>query len=283
MVSVSERRTVWLLVAVLLGQLVLLSLQAPSAGAGDSFLEGWVLRLVAPLAGAVAAVTDGLGQLGGSARRQGELVSENRRLQAEVERLQLKLQRLTGVELELKQLAHVLGYKLPPSSELRPADVIYVDHSSWLRTLLIYVGGAAVERNQPVVDSAGLVGRVILVAPPYAKVQLLTDRAAAVGAMIRRTRRQGVVRSGAEGLELDFLPLQTDVRVGDRVVTSGTDGVYPRGIPVGTVVSVAAGDELFRVVRLAPAVDFGVLDQVYVLSRPPVPDALTEARPGAID
>jgi rod shape-determining protein MreC len=283
MVSVSERRTVWLLAAVLLVQLILLSLQAPSAGAGDSFLEGLVLRLVAPLAGGVAAVTDSVSEVGETARRQGELVKENRRLHAEVEQLQLKLQRLTGVELELKRLAGVVGYQLPPGGELRPADVIYVDHSSWLRTLLIYVGGAAVERNQPVVDSEGLVGRVILVAPPYAKVQLLTDRAAAVGAMIRRTRRQGVVRSGPEGLELDFLPLQADARVGDRVVTSGTDGVYPRGIPVGTVVSVAAGDELFCVIHLAPAVDFGILDQVYVLSRPPVPEALTEARPGAID
>ena len=279
----SERRTVWLLAAVLLVQLIVLSLQAPSAGAGDSFLEGLVLRSVAPLAGGVAAVTDSVGRIGETARRQGRLVDENRRLRAEVEQLQLKLQRLTGVELELKRLAGVLGYELPPGGELRPADVIYVDHSSWLRTLLIYVGGAAVERNQPVVDTEGLVGRVILVAPPYAKVQLLTDRAAAVGAMIRRTRRQGVVRSGTDGLELDFLPLQADVRVGDRVVTSGTDGVYPRGIPVGTVVSVAPGDELFSVVRLAPAVDFGILDQVYVLSRPPVPDALTEARPSAID
>ena len=199
-----------------------------------------------------------------------------------MEQLQLKLQRLSGVEIELKRLAGVLGYQLPPGGELRPADVIYVDHSSWLRTLLIYVGGAAVERNQPVVDAEGLVGRVILVAPPYAKVQLLTDRAAAVGAMIRRTRRQGVVRSGPDGLKLDFLPLQADVRVGDRVVTSGTDRI-DRQASRWDVVSDAPGDE--AVLRRPPraGVDFSVLDQVYGLSRPPVPDALTEARPGAID
>lgn len=283
MAEISERRTAWLLAAVLLGQLILLSLQAPSAGAGDNFLEGLLLRLVAPLPAAMASVTSGFGHLGESFHRQREVVAENRRLRSEVEQLRLKLQRLGGVESELKRLAAALGYELPPDGTLRAADVVYADHSSWLKTLLLYVGGEPVERNQPVVDAAGLVGRVVLVAPPYAKVQLITDRAAAVGAMIRRTRRQGLVRSGSEGLELDFFPLQADVRVGDRVITSGTDGVYPRGIPVGTVVSVTPGDELFHVVRLAPAVDFGVLDQVYILARPPLPEALVEAHPGAVD
>ncbi len=281
MTAVSERRTGWLLVGVLAAQLVLLALQAPSAGVGDSFLEGLVLRAVAPITGAVAAVSGGAGDVAESLRHQRELVAENRELRARVEHLEIEALRLAGVESELQDLAAVLGYALPPAGELRVADVVFVDHSSWLKTLLIYTGDAPVAVNQPVIDGSGLVGRVVLVAPPYAKVQLVTDRAAAVGAMIRRTRRQGVVRSGADGLVLDFLPLQADVLVGDEVVTSGTDGVYPRGIPVGTVVSVVPGDELFHVVRLAPAVDFSMLDQVYVLTRPPVPAELTEPKAGA--
>lgn len=277
----SERRTGWLLVVVLAGQLVLLALQAPSAGAGDSALEGLVLRLVGPVAGSVAAVSGGLGSFGDALRRQRELVAENRELTARVERLEIEALRLSGVEAELRSLAAALGYALPPVGDLRVADVVFVDHSSWLKTLLIYAGDAPVEVNQPVIDGAGLVGRVVLVAPPYAKVQLITDRAAAVGGMLRRTRRQGVVRSGADGLVLDFLPLQADVRPGDQVVTSGTDGVYPRGIPVGAVGAVEPGDELFHLIRVSPAVDFGALDQVYVLTRPPLPAALTETRPGA--
>lgn len=282
MVSVSERGTGWLLVVILAAQLVLLTVQAPSAGAGDSFLEGQVLRVTAPVAGAVAAVAAGLEGLGEAFRRQRQLVAENRELRAEVESLELETLRLSGVESELHDLATALGYELPPTGGLLVADVVYVDHFSWLKTLVIYVGQGAVEVNQPVIDGAGLVGRVVLVAPPYAKVQLITDRAAAVGAMIRRTRRQGVVRSGPEGLELDFLTLQADVQMGDVVVTSGTDGVYPRGIPLGSVLSVEPGDELFHRIRLATAVDFSVLDRVYVLTRPPLPAALTEAQPGAV-
>ena len=102
-------------------------------------------------------------------------------------------------------------------------------------------------------------------------MQLITDRAAAVGAMIKRTRRQGVVRSGPNGLELDFLPQQADVRAGDRVLTSGIDGIYPRGLPIGVVTAVERGEELFYDLHLEPAVDFGVLDQVYLLAPQPIP------------
>jgi rod shape-determining protein MreC len=278
---VSERRTGWVLIAILLGQLVLLSIEAPAAGTGGNVLEATVVRLVAPLTRAVASVAGGMTGIGEGWRSRRALVRDNRRLRAEVERLELEGTRLSSVEVQLEGLAASLDYQPPPGGALRLADVVYVDHSSWLKTLLIHVGSGAVAVDQPVIDAAGLVGRVVQVAPPYAKVQLITDRTAAVGAMVRRTRRQGVVRSGTEGLELDFVPLQADVAAGDRVVTSGTDGIYPRGIPVGTVTSVATGDELFHVIAVEPAVDFGVLDRVYLVSLPPLPAELTEEGQGA--
>ncbi|MGB5296478.1 MAG: rod shape-determining protein MreC, partial [Thermoanaerobaculia bacterium] len=115
-----------------------------------------------------------------------------------------------------------------------------------------------------------------------AKVQLITDRAASVGAMIERTRRQGVIKGGGHGnLELDYVSLQADVRVGDVVTTAGIDGIYPRGIPVGTVAAVIPGDELFYEIRVIPQVDFGLLDQVYVLKEETMPEAVREAVPDA--
>jgi rod shape-determining protein MreC len=134
-----------------------------------------------------------------------------------------------------------------------------------------------------VLSADGLVGRVITVAGPYAKVQLITDRAASVGGMVLRNRRQGVVRGGggrgSGGLELDYVPRQADVREGDRVVTAGIDGVYPRGIALGTVTAVEQGGQLFYRIQLAPAVDFGSLDQVYLLDYPAVPASVKDARP----
>ena len=156
--------------------------------------------------------------------------------------------------------------------------MVYVDHASWLQTLSVHArapGGA----RSPVTSADGLVGRVILTEGSYAKVQLVTDRASGVGAMIERTRRQGIVRgAGRDGLTLEYVPLQADVQVGDRVVTSGTDGLYPRGVPIGTVVSVEPGGELFHSVQLAPAVDFGQLDQVFLLLADSLPGRLKGRR-----
>jgi len=276
---VNERRSAWLLVAVLLAQLIVLSLQAPAEGVGNNLLESAVLRLVMPLARGVDAAAGGASGLAERFSRQQHLVAENRGLRAEVERLRLEVMRLSRSESDLERLAEAVGYPVPPGYTLSPADVAYVDYASWLRTLVLYAGDLPVEVNQPVVASSGLVGRVISAAPPWARVQLITDRSAAVGAMLASTRRQGVVRSGRDGLVFDFLPLAAAVAVGDRVVTSGIDGIYPRGIPVGTVAAVEPGDELFVAVRLEPAIDFGRLDQVYLLSRTALPAADEEAPP----
>lgn len=274
----SERRTAWLLLAVLLTQLVLLSLQAPAEGVGNNLLESALLRLVIPLARAVDAVSGGAAGLAERFQRQRTLVEENRDLSAEVERLRLEVLRLSRYESDLRRLAEAVDYPVPPEYALHPVDVAFVDYESWLRTLVLYTGDLEIEVNQPVVSSSGLVGRVISTAPPWARAQLVTDRSAAVGAMIERSRRQGVVRAGPEGLEFDFLPLAAELRVGDRVVTSGIDGIYPRGIPVGTVASFEPGVELFYEVRLEPAIDFGQLDQVYLLSRMALPEG-DEAAP----
>jgi rod shape-determining protein MreC len=174
-----------------------------------------------------------------------------------------------------------MRYPTPPAGRLRAVDIVYVDHASWLRSLIIYTGAERARPNQPVLSPGGLVGRVVTVSGPYAKVQMITDRLAGVSAMILRNRRQGVVRGGGRGngLELDYVPLQADVRPGDRVLTAGIDGVYPRGIPVGTIASVEPGGQLFHRINVAPAVDFGTLDQVYLLEYQAVPQTLKETSP----
>jgi rod shape-determining protein MreC len=268
---VSERHTAWLLFAVLVALLIMLSLQAPSPGAGGNFFENVVLRVVAPVTHSVAAVSSGARGAQESLKSRETLARENRTLTRDVQRLELEVLRLSRLEQEMERLGAALDYSRATEGRLRVADVVYADHASWLRTLILYTGENDAELNQPVISDAGLVGRVVEVVPGYAKVQLVTDRAAAVCAMIRRTRRQGVVRSGREGLELDFLPRQADVQVGDRIVTSGIDGIYPRGLPLGSVVSVDDGDELFLEIGLEPAVDFGSLDQVYLLPPRAVP------------
>jgi rod shape-determining protein MreC len=278
---VDERRTAWLFVFVLVAQLLLVAAQVPSEGGYHSRLEAGALRAVAPLAQAVSKGVGALEDLGQGFRLRRSLEAENRRLLDQNQHLKLELLRLQDLKNQLQPLAAAVHYTPPQDFDMQVADVLYVDHASWIRTLVLYTPESTVQANQAVVTADGLVGRIVLVTGPYAKVQLLTDRAASIGAMVQRTRRQGLVQGTArEGLQLSFLPRQSDVKVGDRVVTSGIDGIFPRGIPIGTVSSVETGNDLFQKIRLTSAVDFGTLDHAYVLLRGPVPEATREALPG---
>ncbi len=271
----SEKRIRWLLVAVLLAQLILLSAQVRTEDRGYSVLEASMLRLVAPVASVIDGTAAGLSRLRAGFETRRRLRADNEALREEVKELRQKRVEAFGLEQRLELLSKTADYAGASGSMPRVADVVLLDYGTWQQTLVLYVGDRSVRRQQPVVTDAGLVGRVVVPAGRYAKVQMITDRSASVGAMIERTRRQGVVRGGKQGfLELDFVPLQEEVRVGDRVLTAGIDGVYPRGIPIGTVVSVTPGNELFHEIRLVPEVVLGQLDQVFLLNPDPVPTEL---------
>jgi rod shape-determining protein MreC len=216
-----------------------------------------------------------------SLRLAGTLRRDNLELRREIVRLRHELVRLQGVEEKLVRLSRTTGYTRPETGDAILADVVYVDQASWLRTLVLYTGTIEPRRNQPVVTDRGLVGRIVVPAGRYAKVLLLTDPSLAVSAMIERTRQRGMVRGGGDELTLDHIPLKADVRLGDRVVTAGIDGIFPRGVPIGRVSEVAPGPGLFLRVALRPAVDFEALDQVYVLTREAVPAEVRNAVPAA--
>ena len=272
----TEKRTRLLLVALVLGQLLLLTAQ-PVADDGHSLLAGAWLSGVGPM----AALVDGTAGVVSAAamhwttRRR--LLTENERLRRENEALRRLAVSNLGVNADLERLSAAVEYGRTTGKKLRLADAVYSDHVSWLRTLIIRLGESGVAANHPVITDHGLVGRVVGVSGRYAKVQLIIDRAASVGVMIERTRRQGVARGRSDGsLALDFIPLQADLVVGDHVVTAGIDGVYPRGIPVGTVTRAAPGSELFYEVELEPAVDFATVDHVYILEPEALPEALRD-------
>jgi len=275
-----------LLIFLLLVQLLVLSTSEPARG---SRAEVWLLRVVAPLGRGVAAAS-------GLVRGAADAMRSNRSLQAENQQLRRALdetrralvRRMTleerGVGMARDPEAAGTDPHAPIVDPFFIADIVYFDPTAGLRTLVLDGGDHDPQRNQVVRAVNGLVGRIIVSAGRYGKVQLLTDRASAVSAMIERTRRKGLVRGGSNGgLELTLLPQRADVRAGDRVVTAGIDGVYPRGIPIGTIASVAPAPGLFLHIELQPAVDFGLLERVYVLRGAPVPKAILEAQADAPD
>jgi rod shape-determining protein MreC len=271
-----ERLSRWLLVLLLLAELALLSQQVSQPGRRAPLIEGATVGVVGPLARGVSAAEQGVGSFGERLRTRRRLMAENEQLRGEVESLRRELLRLRSLQGDFLRLGEAVGYARRSRLPLRMADVVYADYTSWLRSMLLWVGDEGAARNQPVVAERGLVGRVVATGGDYAKVQLITDRTSAVGAMVERTGRQGVARGdGHAGLLLDYVPLQADVRPGDRLVTAGIDGIFPRGLPLAVVRSVRPGTQLFHHVEAVPLVDFGTLDHVYLLGAQPEPQQLS--------
>jgi rod shape-determining protein MreC len=120
-----------------------------------------------------------------------------------------------------------------------------------------------------VIAPAGVVGRVVVPSASAAKVQLLIDRNAAIGALIERSRAQGVVvGAGDEWLRMEYVSEVADVAPGDIVVTSGIDGIYPKGFIIGRIETVERSGGAYKRILVRPAVDFSSLEEVLVVLTP---------------
>jgi rod shape-determining protein MreC len=168
------------------------------------------------------------------------------------------------------------GFEVP----LLPSEVVGHDVSPFFRSVLLDRGrGDGVRAGMPVVTDRGLVGLVTATSPGAARIMLLLDRQSAVDGMDQRSRARGIVRGNGRGrLEFVFVVRGDDVEVGDVIITSGVGGVHPKGIRLGRVAEIHADESsLLHSATLQPAVDFGRLEQVFVmLERGPTMDLLYE-------
>ena len=152
------------------------------------------------------------------------------------------------------------------------AEVIARDPTTWFKTVIINKGRRhGLEKGMPALVPEGIVGQVIEVSGHYAKVLLIVDRNSAVDALVQRTRARGIL-SGAstEQCGLEYVLLKEDVQVGDTIVTSGLDGVFPKGLRIGDIQSIEARpNEMFHTISVGPFVDFGKLEELLVVLRAP--------------
>jgi len=161
------------------------------------------------------------------------------------------------------------------------AHAIMLDTGSRFKSIIIDRGSSnGVEVNDAIVNANGLIGRVVLTTNDLAKVQLISDNNCSVGALIERTRRQGVVRGdGGTAAQMFDVPSLADVQPGDQVLTAGIDGIYPKGIPIGTIVRAERGQELFKSIWVKPAVDYGTIEEVIVIHTRKVPNDVVRYAP----
>jgi len=272
---VDPRRTRFLLVGLVLFHLAAISHQVDGGG-GVSLLQRLIFGLLSPVQRGVNATVGGISEAWRGWAFHRATYEENRRLEAQVRELEAQLQERSHRAQEAEQLRDELGLRKVLPLETLAAEVVSRDGLPWFRSLTIDRGTEdGVALNSPIMSPNGVVGRVVAVGPHAARVQLLLDRDAGAGVLIERSRVNGVVSGQVAGgeaasgdLVLKYVPERADVRVGDAIVTSGLDRIYPKGLLVGRVDFVGKGAGLFREIRVEPSARFDRLEQVLVVKRP---------------
>lgn len=196
---------------------------------------------------------------------------------AELEDANLQFREALVASGHLEQIAEMRNGL---ATQMLPAEIVGLDVSPWFRSVLLDQGrNRGVQPGMPVIDDEGIVGLVTATSPHASKAMLLVDRQIAIDGVIQRSRVQGIVRGrGNAPLEFEFVVRGGDVRVGDVVITSGLGGVFPKGLRIGEVADVGRAGHLLQTAHLEPAVDFGRLEEVFVmLWRAPTMDLLYAA------
>jgi rod shape-determining protein MreC len=204
---------------------------------------------------------------------------QNQQLQEQVTRLRMEEVRLKEDAEQGRRLQFLLGFREKFISQTLAAQVIGVSGSD--QSHVIYIDKAArdgIKTDMAVITPDGIVGKIRDVFSLSSQVLMINDRDSGAGVILEKTRLQGVLR-GTSGGELQVEGVMADqtVEVGDRVITSGGDRIYPKGLPVGTVISIAPDRDTgtFLIVKIKPAADLNRLEEVLVITKmaDQVPDA----------
>ena len=196
--------------------------------------------------------------------------AENRRLRAEVQGLRVGALRVTETDDENRRLRRLLALQENLPLTTLSGEIIAREWGGWIRSLTVNRGrGDNVPRLTAVISPNGLIGRVVDVRLGVSIVQVLTDPTSIVGAHVLRTRTPGIVEGDPRGtLRFKFMARDgASIQSGDMLVTAGQGGLFPRGIPIGTVRSIDnRGAALFHYADLTPAVDFARVDEVLLVT-----------------
>ena len=262
----SRQRPFPLLVAVVLMQVLLLAFQIKRDN-DVRLVRVWAVEILTPLQ---RAATWSISTVRGGWRNYIDLRhthAENEFLKAQVDKLQLQNRQLESRAAEADRLAALLNFKQSHTDvPMLVAQVIGASADLASRTIFINRGERDhLRRNLPVITPDGVVGKIVEVLPGSSQVLLISDQNSGVGALFAETRTHGVVKGTSDPLlRLEYIANEEKVHVGELVVTSGEDKIYPKDLPVGTVTSVKQGNP-FQVITVEAAARLDRLEDVIVL------------------
>jgi rod shape-determining protein MreC len=280
---IETRKSKLLLVGLVLAHLVAISKQVERGG--TSLLGQGLFAVVAPLQALITGTIRGVSGAWSSYVDLRGVHQDNARLHEQVQTLERLLEERQEQAREGERLREMLQLQKELPLETVSAEVIAREGVPWSRTITVDKGSSdGVRLNSAVISASGVVGRVIAIGPHASRVQLILDGQAGVGVRIQRSRVTGVLvgQPGMGGavtgdLALKYVPSLADVVVGDVVVTSGLDRLYPAGLVVGRVRSAARGNGLFKEILVAPSAQFNTLEEVMLVRNLPADDTVSQS------
>ena len=267
------RSSSYLFLAVVVAQLVLISAQVTTR-TGMPILQAVAFGMVAEVQRAGASVVGAASSLWTGYIDLRGIRAENARLTSELGQARIALQQERALAQRSRNLEQLLDLRSRLTVQTTSADVIAAAATPEFRTVTIGKGTqAGLRPDMAVISPAGVVGRIIVPSVRAAKVQLLIDLNAAAGALIERSRALGVVvGTGADTLRLEYVSGSAEIQSGDTVITSGIDGMYPKGFVIGRIEKVERSGGAYGTITVKPAVDFSRLEEVLVVLTPPLPE-----------
>lgn len=271
--EIRQRAPLWL-VTLLITNLVIMAVDARDTNGEQKILRIWTQTLASPLqstSSKVSGATSGFFQQIWNFR---STAVENQQLKEQLAKAESELHTARQAEAENERLRALLDLKEKSEIESIPARVIARDPSVWFNTITINRGSTSgVAVNMPVITGGGIVGRVITVSPWASQVMLITDEKAGAGAVVGQLGQSGALGSvrgradlGVGVIEMRYVSGLEQVEVGDYVMTTGQDGIYPPGLNIGKVVDVKKGTATqAHQILIQPGAQLDHLEDVAVL------------------
>jgi len=266
--NAAQRKAPWILAALLLFQVVLMSTNARHPDSEQSFLRVWVVTVFAPVVRGADAVFSSVKGVASSYLDVRRAREENLELREKVDELTAERNEALERAADLDSIRTQLALPARPPYRALAANVISRDPTLWFRRLTLDLGTLNdVKRDMPVTAAGGIVGRIISVGPNFAMVQVITDKHAGVGAMLQNSRAMGEVRGlDNDRCELKNVSTSENVEVGESVVTTGLDRIYPKGLLIGTVERIEVDPNApWHKIIIEPAARVDRIEHVFVL------------------
>jgi rod shape-determining protein MreC len=274
-------RNLLVLAAILFAQIIGLALQVrrPTDAGETRLIRLWAVSAVTPIESAVIHSQEWVGNLWTTYIYLHGVRRENRELRAEIGQMKIEEARLSEDARMARRIQSLLAFKEQYIDSTIAAQVIGTSGSDQSRVLYIDKGSNdGITTDMAVITPGGIVGKIAQVFPDSAQVLPINDQFSGVGAALKDSRLQGILKGAPNGATtLQYIMSDEKVVPGEEVVTSGGDRIFPKGLPVGRVISSEPGKDLFLNIRVIPSARLDQLEEVLVVTK------ITEKMPDAKD